>query len=361
MKNLLRAASDDLNAIGEKADEILEPAWELLHDLDFWIHQQDGLALLLSPGEFRYFHLPYSVPELALVSDTFYFKPLLPLFSGDEQFLILALTKNRAELYEANRYSIRSVPVEGLPEGIADSLRFDDADNQLQGWSSFGPTIGPKGSAFRGSVGVTFHGYGGEKEVRRDELLRYFRDVNRAIHARLADSHLPLLLAAVDYYFPIYQEANTYPFFLDDWLSVGVESLQEEELRERAWPIVKPYLNLGQKRMLERFERVAYSNGEGAKRAARELERVVIAASEGRVDSLVVPLELEVWGEFDQASRQVRRHPANSSRKRELTDLAIMETLLYGGEVFLVDEETMPPKAEVAAFLRYTSGLRRTA
>lgn len=358
MKNLLRSAAERISDFGEseKAEDILRPAWDLLPDIDFWTHQQEGLALLAAPGQFRYFHLPYAVPELAVASDHFYLKPLLPLFSRDEDFYILSLSKNRVQLYEANRYSIHQVRVPGLPDNMADALQSDESKEPGQ-QRSFGPTIGAKGGLPAAQGTTIFHGHGGEKDVRDDELLRYFRAVNEAVFRHLRDSHLPLVLAGVDYYFPIYREANTYLLLIEGGVPGGTESMTEKELRERAWPVVKPHLNLGQKRMLERFERVAYSNGRGPKKATRALEPTVVAAFEGRIDALVIPRESEVWGEFNEETEEVSREAASPARKRELLDLAAMQTILHGGELFVLSKETMPPDSEVAALLRYSNGL----
>lgn len=352
MKNLLRQANDKIADFGSKNEEILRPAWDLIPDIDFWTHQQEGLAILASPGQFRYFHLPFAVPEMAVVSHGYHLKPLLPLFSSDDHFFILALSKNHVQLYEANRYSLRQVQVPGLPVDMAESLQFDEGEQQLQQHTS-----GPKGQAGN----TIFHGQGGEKDIRNDELLRFFRTVDRGLHDHLKESNLPLILAGVDYYLSIYQEANTYPFLLPQIISGGLESMPEKELHRKAWALAEPHINQAQKRMLDRFERTAYTNGNGSKNTVRKIEPAVVAAFEGRIDALVLPREQEVWGEFDESTEQVRRQATAPSRSRELLDFAAMQTLLHGGEVFLIPKATMPPDAEVAALLRYAGGVIEAA
>lgn len=358
LKNLLRIAEERLGDLGhaDKAKKILKPVWNLIPDTDFWTHQQEGLALFASPSGFRHFHLPYEAPELAVASNDFYLKPLLPLFSKDEHFYILALSKNVVKLYEANRYSIRHIEVPSLPESMAESLQYDDGQPELQ-QRSIGPTVNPKNRAAQEHGAGMFHGHGGAREIRDEELLRYFRTVNRGLLRQLNGSQLPLVLAGVDYYFPIYREANTYPHLLGEGVSGALESMPESELREKAFAVAESHLNTAQRKMLERFHRVAYSNGNDPKNATREIDKAVIAAFEGRVDALVIPREREVWGEFDERTEEVKRGSTDPSRKRELLDFAAMQTLLHGGELFLVPREGMPPDAEVAALLRYNTGL----
>src|SRR5690606_27516707 len=106
----------------------------------------------------------------------------------EDSFHLLALSKNRIQLYEGNRYSLRSVDVPGIPANLDEELQFDEAQPQLQQYSS-----GP------GGIGGTpvYHGYGGEKDVHLDQLLRYFRAVNKGVKEHLRDSRLPMVLAGV--------------------------------------------------------------------------------------------------------------------------------------------------------------------
>lgn len=362
LKNLLRSANEGLAELGEEnhADEILQPIRDLLPDLDFWIHQQEGLALFAARGHFRYFHLPYSVPELALTSNRFHLKPLLPLFARDDIFYLLTLNKNLAQLYEANRYSIRRIEVPMMPHSMAEALQYDGGERHLQE-SSFGPTIGVKGAPGPIQGGRIVHGQGGEKDIRRDQLLRYFRAIDAAVRDYLKDSNEPLLLAAVDHYFPIYNEANTYPFLLEDGLPGGVDLLSETELLENAWPIARPHVNAAQNRMLERFKRVAYQDGGATRKAARTIKRTVHAAREGRISALAIPREQEIWGSFNDETGKLSMNLEHPADKCELLDFAAMQTILHGGELFVLPEDRMPPDSEVAALLRYSTRFPQSA
>src|SRR5690606_29880069 len=61
LKNLLRDARTQLEEQGHEEAAIhkmLKPASDLIPDIDFWRHLQEGLALLIAPGDFRLFKLP---------------------------------------------------------------------------------------------------------------------------------------------------------------------------------------------------------------------------------------------------------------------------------------------------------------
>lgn len=349
LKNLLRDAREQLMAFGhdeDSAEKFLEPAIKLIPDLDFWRHLQEGLALLIAPGDMRIYKLPYRVPELAVAGEEFHLKPLLPLFAHGDRFHLLAISKSQVQLYEANRYSFRKVDVPRMATSLAEALQFDDGELQLQQHTS-----GPKGQAGH----TIFHGQGGEKDVHPDQLLRFFRAVNKGIKEFLHDSRLPLVLAGVEYYFPIYREANTYQHLLEKGVPGAIEGMTEEQLHHRAWTVVEPHLQAEQQKALLRYEQMANGNGNGngGNKTASKIERAVVAAFEGRVDALIIPEGRHVWGEFNEASETVKVTEAHPGKRRDLLDYAAMTTLLHGGQVFVVPPEQMPGGAEIAALLRF--------
>ena len=93
---------------------MLEPASKLLQEPYFWQHQSDGLAIFLSANRVRRYRLPLHFEELVVVIDNFYIRPLLPLFTGDGQFYILALSQNDVRLLNGTRYSVSEVDIAQL-------------------------------------------------------------------------------------------------------------------------------------------------------------------------------------------------------------------------------------------------------
>ena len=105
-KNLLREAEERLMTQGlpaPEAREFLESAQKLLQGDLFHQHQSDGLAMFLSPEVFRCYLLPFVFKELVIVTDRFHIRPLLPLFSDDGRYYILALSQNKVRLLNRGR------------------------------------------------------------------------------------------------------------------------------------------------------------------------------------------------------------------------------------------------------------------
>ena len=236
-KNLVRQAEEQLLAMGmseQDAKELLQPVHEL-DTYEFWQHQSDGLAILLSPNQFRYYCLPIAFPELTVVTERFHLKPLLQLLSGDGQFYILALSQNQVRLFQGTRYHVNEVELTDVPTNIAEALQYDDPEKSLQFH-----TASSQGSS-GGDGSAIFHGQGGGNDDHKDGLLRYFRKVSNGLESFLKNEKAPLILAGVDYLLPIYQQANTYAHLLPEGLTGNPEMLKAEELHTQAWQIVQPY------------------------------------------------------------------------------------------------------------------------
>ena len=100
-QNLLRLAEERLVEKGMRtvdARSLLGPARSLEGYSPFWRHLNDGLAMYLAQGVFRYYALPIPLAEQLVVAEHFYIKPLLPLLSGDGRFYVLALSQNQVRL-----------------------------------------------------------------------------------------------------------------------------------------------------------------------------------------------------------------------------------------------------------------------
>jgi len=340
-KNLLKGAEDRLAASGLRSPEVralLEPARALLADALFWQHQREGLAVFLAPGWSCHYRLPLAVPELVVVAERFHVKPLLALYAGDGPFYVLALSQNQVRLLAGTRHSVEAVPLEGVPASLADALQREEAERGLQFH-----TRTPAGKGERAAI---FHGHGDEEA--KDRLLRYFRQVDRGLGDLLRGEPAPLVLAAVEYLMPIYREANTFPHLLPEGIPGNPEGLAADELHRRAWAIVEPRL-----RTAERAAAARYRQLRGTGRTANDVEGAVVAASQGRVDTLFVPIGRQVWGRVDPETATVHMREAPEPGDEDLLDLAAVHTLVHGGTVYPVEPGAGPDDAPLAAILRY--------
>ena len=339
LKNLLRDAENQLIGYGIRAPEarrLLEPARGLLPDSHFWQCQGDGLAVFLAPGTCRYYRLPRSFKELLVVAERFHVKPLVPLFTEDGVFYVLAVSQNRARLLQCTRYHALEVTPEAVPPSLAEALRFDDPEKQFQF-----RTTGRAGTAL-------FHGHGVSKDYDKDAILRYFQQVDRGIHDVLKEDRAPLVIAAVDYLHAIYREANRYRHLLDEGVEANPDDLSEQELQKRAWPIVEPYFERGRTEAIVAY-REAVTKGLGGS----DVAQTVLAAYDGKVSTLLVAADAEQWGRFDHEARRVDLYDERRPGLEDLLDLAAVHTLTKKGSVYALPAGEVPGGAAIAAIFRY--------
>ena len=337
-KNLVRQAQEQLEAAGVRSPEargILEPAADLLRHNDFWQHQGDGLAVFAAPGIFQPYRLPLGMNEMAVAGSHFHVKPLLPLFMGDGRFYLLLLSQNSARLFQGTHFQIMELNPAEMPHSLSDALPYDDVQRSLQFHSV-------------GQGRTMFHGHGAPSDDEKRRLLEYFRQLNRGLRDLNRTGNVPLVLAGVEYLHPIFREANTFPWLLEEGIRGNTEELPVQELHRQAWSIVEPAFMEERRKAVQQYH-LALGSGQ----AGREVRAVLPSAEQGRVAALFVTLGVAAWGAYDRETRAVQLHENQLSASEDLLDLAAVYTLQHEGQVYALPVGDMPDKTPVAAVYRY--------
>lgn len=341
-RNLLREAHEQLLAKGlraAKVGEILKKPQRLLQDKGFWQRQSDGLAVFFSSDAFHHFRLPLAFEELVVISKRFLVKPLLPILTSDGLFHVLALSQNQVRLLEGTRHTVDEVALEGLLQSLAEAFPEAPAEKQLLFHSGTPTGAGKRAAVF----------YGREiSNVNKDRLLRWFRMIDKNLHSVLSDSRSPLVLAGVDYLFPLYREVNTYPHLMDEGIPGNPEGLRPEELHGPAWALVEPIFRQSREAAAAHFRQLA-----GTGQTTTDVREALTAAHHGRVDVLFLPVGVQVWGHFIPENDRVDVHESPEPGDENLLDLAAIQSLIKGGTVYAVAPHEVPEQAPLAAIFRY--------
>ncbi len=346
-KNVIRKAEELLveNGLSQtEALKFLEPAREI-DTSDFWENQNEGLAFFLTEGVFRYYRLPLNFQELVVVTDRFHLKPLLPLLTNDGQFYVLALSKNHVKLLECTRYTVTEIELEDVPQSMDEALQYDETaqDGQFRIATSKGGT----NNSFQQPG--SFHGQGSpdRDRIQRD-LLQFFHRVNDGLKKYLVGKKAPLVLAAVEYLFAIYGEANSYPHLLGEGIKGNAELAKPEELQAEGWKIVEPLFLQSWENAIDRYRELA-----SVQKATNDIKEAVPAAYYGRVEQLFVAVGVQQWGNFDPQTNTVYLHSEAEIGDEDLLDSAAIQTILNGGTVYAVEPDKVPDNAPLAAVFRY--------
>jgi hypothetical protein len=342
-KNLLRQAEERLKAVGLRspdAKKLLKPARALIKDGLFWQYQGDGLATFISSDGFYHYRLPLKFDELLVVTDRCHIKPLLSLIGLDGRFYILALSQNEGKFFQCTRHSVREVELKNVPRSLGEALKYDDPERQLQ-FHTRAPAAG-------GERAAMFHGQGVGKDDTKDNILRFFHLLDKGLYALIGKENAPLVLAGVDYLFPIYREANSYPHILQEGVLGNPEGTKPEALHEQAWEIVEPYFLKAREEAFSRYRQFA-----GTERASNRIGEILPGAYDGRIDTLFAAVGTQQWGFFDPKTRRLHLHSEPEPGDEDLLDLAAVHTYLNGGTVYALKPEEMPDQAPLAAVFRY--------
>lgn len=343
LKNLLHKAEENLAAVFPRpveARKFLTPVQQLLNDEFFWQHPGDGLAVFLSQDRLLSYHLPLKFEELVVVGNRFHIKPLLPLFSGDGRFYVLALSQNDVKLLQCTRYGAKEIDLVGIvPLSLAEVLKFDGPERMLQSHS---------GAAGKGKESGVFHGQG-VGDVAKKNILHFFQQVDRGLHHEiLKEERAPLVVAGVNYLHPIYKEANTYQHLFDKGINGNPEGLSSEELHKRAWTLVQPHFDQKQAEAISEYRQLI-----GSGHTSNSIGEIVPNAYSGLVELLFVALDQQKWGTFDSGSNAVKLHEKAEPGDEDLLDFAAAHTLIHRGVVYTVKPEQIPGGLPLAAVFRH--------
>jgi len=344
LKNLIAEAEKRLINSGLRSSEakhFLEPLKKMTIDDLFWQHQRDGLAVFLSSDMFYHYSLPVSFDEFLHIGKRFHLKPLLPLLNGNGVFYVLALSQNDVRVLQCTQASVRELELDNIPHSMNEALKLDDPEKQLQYHTN---TL--EGTD-RKSAGI-FHGHGVGTDDEKDNILSYLRLIDRGLHELLRDEKAPLVLAGVEFLFPIYHEANTYPYLADEGLPGNPEILSAENLQTLVCPLVEHYFHQAEQEALNRYGPLK-STG----KTTWDIREAAPAAHNGQVEYLFLADGVQKWGTYDPQTNGVHIHQEADPNDEDLFDLTAMQTLMNGGKVYVVEPDRIPDGGELAALFRY--------
>ena len=323
----------------DKINRISKPLDDLLNDRDFWRHQSDGLAIFMADGFFEKFTLPVNFEAFTYVSDHFYLKPLIPMFSGNTRFYVLALQLDRVQLYEGNLYSIGEVMVNDLtPSRLEDRVGYDYEQKALQ-YKSQNPATGA----------TTMHGQGAAERDRKNEILRFFRAVDEGLREVLHDEKVPLVVACQDSSFSIYQEANTYKNLYEKPVPGNPSDYENMlTLHAAALDVLHDHFNKEKEDKMTQFRELKPG------RTATAVSEIIPAIFEGKVDTLFLENREDIWGKYNENMASVDVEEEPNSTNMSLMNLAAIKVIEQGGKVYLMENEFMPAQnSKMNAVFRY--------
>ncbi|MCK5482195.1 MAG: hypothetical protein KAJ13_00780, partial [Gemmatimonadetes bacterium] len=321
-------------------DDVLAPLEALIGDQDFWRHQADGLALFASRDFGRLYRLPVQMPDMVVVGPTFHTRPLIEFLQAPERFWVLSVAQKEVRMWEGSISEIAPVNLAAVPSSLQEALGTEVVADRLNLRS-------PRG---RGSAPV-FHGHGAGKDDTKQELEKFFRAVDAGVRDLLADEIGPIILAAVDYYHPIYHNVSKLENLADEGIVGSVSAWDEGRIHAAAWPIAQKSVEGKLDVALDLWEK-SYGRG----KTESDLATIARLAVAGRIRLLLTEKGRTVWGRIDRSVgdieviREGGGDPGGDAV--DLLDELAEVTIQYGGRALVLPGVKIPSDTGIAAVLR---------
>ena len=306
-----------------QAEELMAPLLELAGNERFWEHTLDGVAVLRASDFYNVYNLQRTVPERAIVADSFHIKPLLRIAQSADRFHVLAIARDHARLFQGDRYVLDEVQLDpGFPNTLVKALGEPDNDPQE---------------------------YADTSNEIDQQTQRFFRVVDRAVsdhYSKLAG--IPLILASLHQNQSAFRTVSRNAQLVDEGIAINPDALTPDDLRERAWNIAEP-------RYLARLAGFVddYHAGKVRQLATDNLDEITMAVVGGRVRVLLVEDERMIPGRIDPNTGSVLQGDLTDAHTDDLLDDLAEFTLRMAGDVVIVPSARMPTQSGAAAIYRF--------
>jgi Bacterial archaeo-eukaryotic release factor family 3 len=345
LANALREVRQQLVEAGWRSSEIEKLTAEAAargKTHPFWRYQDEGLAVFIEPNATRWVKLPAAADDLTVVAARYHVRPLVRLLREPSLFHVLTVSQDGARFFNGTLDGLREVRIDGLPEGVA----------EIRGQTKFEANVGyhtrDRGAQVGGSDAPKYGALGESPEDYEDILLdHYIRDVAKAIDAHLASSSAPLVLVALARTLGRLKSRLGYAGVVDNAIAQDPKSIKDPELQKRALQIASSVVPADRAQVGARLEAAA---NKGSAAFSNDLEDILRAAEDGRVETVFVSPNQVVWGRYDSVHRVMRIDHNPGPENEDLLNLAALRTLARGGDVRNLPDEIHGP---VAALYRF--------
>jgi len=348
LSNRLKEVERQLTETGWRESDVAELVAEAAareKDDVFWHYQDEGLAVFVEPGSTRWVKLPEAVPELTVVASRYHIRPLIPILRDKGRFHVLAVTEDGARFFNGTQVGLQQIRLPDMPESA----------EKIWERTTFERDVGfhsrDRGRQVGGAAEPKYAALGESPEDYESTVLEHYtRDIAKAVDAHLADSEAPLVLVALPRTLGYLAQHLEYRHTASEHVTVDPASLSAEDLHQRAWAVAEPILTEERTALRNRLR--AHVEGEMPD-YTRNLEGIIKATEEGRVDTLFVSSGERVWGVYDPTYRVIRIDRVADAENEDLLNLAALRTLGQGGDVRTLPEDVRGELGPVAALYRY--------
>jgi hypothetical protein len=322
LKSAAQSAEQPLAEYGMNPKQIREFLDPLSHiDGDSWGGDFGTLVVFQAPKAFRCFRVREQLRDSSVVADRFQVLPVLrALLGGHRQFYLLALSQKHVRLLRCTNHSSDEVTLgPNVPTSVEQWL------------NTRSPAASPDRSAApQSETAGTFNSVH-DRDNLDPHIGNFFHRINEAVSDALRGETAPLVLAGVEYETAMYRDLNSYEHLAEGHVHGSAESLKGGELHKRALEVAERAFEEPMKKALQLYEKFG-----GTERVASKTVDIAKAAQEGRVAHLFVA----------EGAR-------DASAGQDSLNVAVLQTIAHGGEIWIIAPDRIPGQGAAAALLRF--------
>lgn len=349
LQTLLRRAEETMQHEGVLEDDrghLLQPLYQLSAEPQMQTGSQFGVALYRSPKILAGFSLSHNLGQGMELMERFQLAPLVEEARCRTPFLLLALSRAKAMLYEAGPVGMWPADAgAGLPGTFAEFHQLELSERQDLN-RSHGSS--PHGGAGAGSS----FGTGTEQEREFQRLRDYYSAVDGYI--RRAMPEMPLVLCGAVAETSLFRQVSSHNLLLESEVSMSPDGgAPPAELERQARQLMHAFRGKQELRAVERYRQSA------PEKTTTAINEILQAAADGRVEHLFFQTRERLRGNtrriFAAGNAGPRILPGSYvCFQEDLVNAAVVETLRHRGSVWPVPPELVPDAAPAAALLRFT-------
>ncbi len=335
LSEVAKILKEDWEYSETEIDELLEPAYELIDDINFWHHHEKGLAIFINEGKFDYVRFNTDIEDQVTVSKHFYVIPLLFERLVNSQYYILALSKHSNKFYKADSNTITRLEEFEIDESLKDYVGYDGEDRNAQHHSH-------KVTA----SSTVFYGQGNAQPNEKQDLYKILKKVDKSIQKAFKNNDAPLILYCDENLYHFYKETSSSNNLFDKFINGNPENININNIHERTWEVIQNHVKNQKQEINENFLEL-----KGTSRTSLDIKTIIRDANYSRVDSLLIGGNSALEGYFDQRENKV--HLVKEGQESyDLYNYAAILTLQNGGEVYVLKED-IPEDINIEAINRY--------
>jgi hypothetical protein len=255
-----------------------------------------------------FLYIPFNVSDYVIVARSLHLKPILEWLTQDDSFYLVTLSSKKCRLLKGDSFNLVEL----------ESVELEDNEDS-------------------------------SREKRKLKTLKLIQSAEEKFYHFLKKDNYPIILGGVLELHKYYLQANRDPDVVGEKIIGNLDKASFLVLHQECLAILNEMrLNRKNQTVSKIKEQRAYG------RVLENLHEIAMAAIQGKVKSLMIANDVNVWGTINKTTGDINSFSKKNISIPEddvLDDLAEV-VLARGGEVVLCKQRDIPSSREAVALLR---------